>query len=215
MIFKNFRILIWLLIASLFFYFGVLFESREKLSSSPNNVNIVAENGYVENSISNLEKTLIYGFDRDGSVKTFGYFLYKQNYLSNDTKNLEVVILLQRLPKEFAVKDGPAVKYPNKLSLGYATLCCNNEDLEIKTLSQGNNPITFKVQREEREGAVDISTILDLDLINQKVQAFFLYDTADNNAPIMSPYVIREDPKKNWPAKFTQKNFPILWVYIV
>jgi hypothetical protein len=214
MILKNFRWLAWLLVASLFFYFGIMFESREELSSSSNRFSVVAENGYIENNaIKNSERKVVYGFDSDGSVKTFGYLLYKQNYLENNS-SLEIVILLHRLPKQFNIKDSRPIKYPDKLFLGYGRLSDSGDDIEIKTLPDDEKPLEISIERSEIEDTAYTSTSLNMNLLDEKVDAFFFYGRDEKKSPVMSPFLLREDPEKVWPIKFTQKNFPILWVYL-
>lgn len=187
------QIMITLLLVVISYGVGYFVSQREVFNSREMNLITQTSNGYIDNSISQIQFADIYGL-LDGTAKKYGLALIKPQ----STKT-EILLKFDNIPSSVNINN-----VNKSLDIEYrmdtVKICCNGLDYS----SIGGSQIKISLINQNNILSGKYSTILDTNL--DQVDRLLFYGATENS------YKIVKDDVKDWPSSTLDKPAPFFWV---
>jgi hypothetical protein len=190
------KVLLGVILVVIAFGVGWFFSERENFNKQNNKIKITTQNGYIENSLSQINFKEIYGL-LDGTNKIYGNSLIRE-IEGNQT---EILFKLDEIP--MVVKVGENLQaLPTSYNIKLMKTCCNGLDYEeVKSL-----PITTNLVEKNGKLSLKFSTTVNLNLVTEGVDRIIFSSEKENSFRII------KDDVKDWPSQFQAKPAPYFWI---
>ena len=193
------QILVTVILIVISFWVGFFVAYRDYYNSRAMSLNIRTNNGYVDNSISEIQFADIYGL-LDGTAKKYGLALIKQQ-----AQKTEILLKFDNIPA--VVKIGETNKsLETEFRMEVVKTCCNG--LEYQPVSKSPDLMKVTLVNQNAILSAKYSTILDYNLDQSEVDRMLFYGQGDNS------YKIVKDDVKDWPLSSLNNPAPFFWVNV-
>ena len=172
---------------------GFYVSQREIFNSKEMNLNTRTNNGYIDNSISQIQFADIYGL-LDGTAKKYGLALIKPQ-----ANKVEILLKFDNIPSVVNINNANK-SLDTEYRMNTVKICCNGLDYA----SINSNEVKISLINQNNILSGKYSTILDTNL--DQVDRLLFYGATDNS------YKIVKDDVKDWPSNTLNKPAPFFWI---